>query len=151
MDDLDLFFDNLEEDLNDVILQEVVPIVENEVHLQSKRIYYEYTPYGSNKYESRYERQEDGSYGDRTMIDTEIQGSIKNGVLETITRNNSIAVGDEKGQYLDNIIEYGEKYGWSHKPPARPVFERAEEELHSSEKIENTIERSMKSRGYDIK
>ena len=150
MDDLDRFFANLEKDIKETMIAEIVPEVENEVYLQSKQIYFEFTPYGNNPYESRYERQESGSYGDREMIDTEIHGSIKSGVLETITRNNSIAVGDEKGQYLDSIIEYGEDYKWSHQPPARPVFERAEEVIESSNLLQNTMERSLKAKGYTI-
>lgn len=148
MDDLDLFFDNLEDDLNDTILQEVVPIVEEVVHEKSTDIYDEFTP---TMYERRYENNIQGSFGDREMINTEIDGNIKSGEINLITTNDSLANGSDKGSYLDDIIEEGERYTWSHKPPARPFAERAIEELHESNKIENAIERGMKSKGYNIK
>lgn len=147
MDDLDLFFDNLEDDLNDVILQEVVPIVEETVHEKSTDIYDEFTP---TMYERRYENNIQGSFGDIEMISTQTIGSIKSGEINLITTNDSLANGDDKGDYLDDIIEDGGRYGWSHQPPARPFAERSIEELHESNKIENAIERGMKSKGYDI-
>ena len=147
MDDLDLFFDNLEDDLNDTILQEVVPIVEEVVHEKSTDIYDEFTP---TMYERRYENNIKGSFGDREMINTEIDGNIKNGEINLITTNDSLANGSDRGDYLDDIIEDGERYTWSHQPPARPFAERAIEELHESNKIENAIERGMKSKGYTI-
>jgi hypothetical protein len=148
MDDIDSFFDNLEDDLNDTILQEVVPIVEEVVHEKSTDIYDEFTP---TMYERRYENNIQGSFGDREMITTQTVGSIKSGEINLITTNDSLANGSDKGNYLDDIIEDGERYTWSHKPPARPFAERAIEELHESNKIENAIERGMKSKGYNIK
>ena len=150
MDDLDLFFDNLEDDLNDVILQEVVPIVEEVVHEKSTDIYDEYTPSGNNPYHRRYENNIRGSFGDIEMINTQTIGNIKSGGIELITTNDSLARGDNEGEYLDDIIEGGDRYTWSHQPPARPFAERAIEELHESNKIENAIDRGMKSKGYDI-
>ena len=151
MDDLDLFLKEFEDDLNDTILQEVVPIVEEVLHDKSTDIYDEFTPYGVNHYNRRYENNIKGSFGDREMINTQIIGSIKNGEINLITTNDSLANGSDKGDYLDDIIEGGERYTWSHQPPARPFAERAIEELHNSGEIENAIERSMKSKGYDIK
>lgn len=147
MDDLDRLFVNMEDDLNDVILQEVVPIVKEVVHEKSTDIYDEFTP---TMYERRYENNIQSSFGDKSMINTQIIGSIKSGGINLITTNDSLANGDDKGDYLDNIIESGDRYGWSHQPPARPFAERAIEELHESNKIENAIEGGMKSKGYDI-
>lgn len=147
MDDIDSFFDNLEDDLNDTILQEVVPIVEEVVHEKSTDIYDEFTP---TMYERRYENNIQGSFGDREMINTQTVGSIKSGEINLITTNDSLANGSDKGNYLDDIIEDGERYTWSHQPPARPFAERAIEELHESNKIENAIEKGMKSKGYNI-
>ena len=147
MDDIDLFLEEFEDDLNDVILQEAVPIVEEELHKQSTEIYDEFTP---TMYNRRYENNIKGSFGDREVIHTEIDGNIKYGEINLITTNDSLANGDDKGDYLDDIIEDGERYGWTHKPPARPVSERTVEELNDNQKIENAIERGMRSKGYDI-
>lgn len=164
MDDLDLLLEEFEDDLNEVIMEKVVPIVEEEFHEQSERIYDEYTPWGTNPYQRRYENNVQGSFGDREMIDTEVEGSIKNGEINLMTRNNSLANGTQKGKYLDSLIEEGTSYGWRHKggngqagdgrpydfAPPRPVSERVVEELNDNQKIENAIERGMKSKGYDI-
>jgi len=148
MDDVDLLFEDIEDEIQNTMINEIIPIVENELHEQSVAIYDEFT---ALSYVSRYEKKEEGSFGDREMINTEIQGSIKNGILEIITTNDAKAVGDDEGEYLDDIIEYGDRYEWTHKPPARPVFERTMEELNASQIIENIIERNLKTQGYDIK
>ena len=164
MDDLDLFLEELEDDLNDVIIQEVVPIVEETYNEKSTDIYDEYMPWGTNPYQRRYENNVQGSFGDREMISTEVDGNIKDGEINLITRNNSLANGTQEGEYLDSFIEDGTSYGWRHKEGngeagsgrpydfalPRPVSERVVEELNDNQKIENAIERSMKSKGYDI-
>jgi len=163
MDDLDRFFANLEKDVQGILVEKVIPKVENIVHEKSTEIYDEYEPWGQ-KYNRRYENNIAGSYGDRQMINTEIQGNIKNGEINTLTTNDSLANGEQKGEYLDSIIEYGGEYTWSHDdgngqagrkepydfPLPRPVFQRAMEEIEFDNILGGNVTEGLKAKGYTI-
>ena len=129
-------------DFQSTIITDVVPKVENEVETvvqeESGHIYDEFTP-------TQYVRTFDFEKRENIQSTT-----INNGDEITITTmNNTLANGDEEGEFLDDIIENGERYGWSHKPPKRPVFKRSIERIKNEQVIEGAI-RSMLGSKYDL-
>ena len=137
-------FDNINlllSDLYSTVDTEVSPKLAEEVEIivqeESEHIYDEFTP-------TQYNRTYD--FADRSNIQSDIV-KVGNETIIT-TMNNSLAKGDEEGEYLDTIIEEG-KYGWSHKPPKRPVFERSIERIQGEQLVDNIVKSTL-SRKYDV-
>lgn len=124
-----------------VVLEKVAPIAEEKLDEVIDEIVYdgEFQPYGKNPYKRR---EDNGGYGDSNLIETNI--IVEENKITLVTTNKAVGAGDEAGERLDEIIEYGEKYGWYHVPPPRPVFATVKEEIRNSkdkiiEEIKNTL------------
>lgn len=89
-------------------------------------------------------RYKNGGYGDENNIHIT---KITNGLVQ-IT-NDTLANGDEKGERLDEIIEYGRDYHWKRQPPPRPVFEITQAKLDSGI-LEDVAIKKLKELGYKI-
>lgn len=160
--DIDSFLTQLETDITDTVVNDCKQVVEEKFHENSNKIYDKYTPWGW-KYKRR---RENGGYGDKSNISTQIINNGK-GDITLLTSNDTKGVGDAYGYYIDEIIEEGgdEKYTWRHSggsgkagigypddfPLPRPVSEWTMDELNETNIIENTIEKSLKAKGYNIK
>ena len=110
------------------------------VQEESEYIYEEYIPYGNNKYNRTYD------FKDRKNIESTII-DLQEDITITV-QNNSLAKGDNKGEFLDNYIENG-IYGWSHKPPKRPFMERSVEKIQNEHIVEEIVITTL-SKKYDL-
>ena len=140
-------FNNIDELFNDVrktisnnIIPKLAEEIEEVVQEESEHIYEEYTPYGSNKYNRTYD------FKDRKNIESSILNSQED--ITITVQNNSLAKGDNKGEFLDNYIENG-IYGWSHKPPKRPFMERSAEKIQNEHIVEEIVTTTL-SKKYDL-
>lgn len=115
------------EDILDIYDEEVI------------RMYNEYTP---SVYERRYDQ--DG-FGDKEfwISDTKARG---NNISYKMT-NEAKAV--KSRIRLDKIIEEG-IYDYP-GIPERPVYERSMERIEQERVVENTLEKELKKRGYELK
>ncbi|MEG2250117.1 MAG: hypothetical protein RR909_04120 [Bacilli bacterium] len=94
-----------------------------------------------NFYQRRYKN---GGYGDRNNIHINY---IKPGLIEVV--NESLANGDENGNRLDSIIEYGEEYGWNRQPPPRPVFEITKDKLELGDLMSEVVIKELGNLGLE--
>lgn len=163
--DIDSFLTQLETDIADTVVNDCKQVVEEKFHNNSNKIYDEYIPWSS--YGKQYKRRrENGGYGDKDNISTQIINN-GNGDITLLTSNDTKGVGDAKNNYIDEIIEEGgdKNYTWMHEngsgkagigypddfPLPRPVSEWTMDELNETNIIENTIEKSLKAKGYNVK
>lgn len=140
-------FNNIDELFNDIkktvsnnTIPKLTDKIEEVVQEESEYIYEEYTPYGSNKYNRTYD------FKDRKNIESSIV-DLEEDITITV-QNNSLAKGDDKGEFLDNYIENG-IYGWSHKPPKRPFMERSAEKIQNEHIVEEVIKTTLNKK-YDL-
>lgn len=140
-------FNSIDELFNDVkstVSNNTVPKlsdkIEEVVQEESEYIYEEYIPYGNNKYNRTYD------FKDRKNIESTII-DLQEDITITV-QNNSLAKGDNKGEFLDNYIENG-IYGWSHKPPKRPFMERSVEKIQNEHIVEEIVITTL-SKKYDL-
>lgn len=140
-------FNSIDELFNDIKLtvsNNTVPKlsdkIEEVVQEESEYIYEEYIPYGNNKYNRTYD------FKDRKNIESTII-DLQEDITITV-QNNSLAKGDNKGEFLDNYIENG-IYGWSHKPPKRPFMERSVEKIQNEHIVEEIVITTL-SKKYDL-
>lgn len=137
-DNLDLLFSDMYSTVDTEVTPKLAEEIETVVQEESEHIYDEFTP-------TQYVRTYD--FADRDNIQSNIT-KVGNETIIT-TMNNSLAKGDEEGEFLDDIIENGERYGWSHKPPKRPVFERSIERIQGEQLVENIVKSTL-GRKYDV-
>lgn len=116
----------------DVVGDELEETIEDELY---------HGDFEPNFYQRRYKN---GGYGDRNNIHVNY---IKPGLIEVV--NESLANGDEKGNRLDSIIEYGEEYGWNRQPPPRPVFEITKDKLETNGLLEEVVTKELKKSGFE--
>lgn len=170
MDEIDEWLIQLENDITEVVTTECKDIIEDKMHENSNLIYEDYEPWGKKPY---IRRKENGGYGDKGNIHTQIINN-GNGDITLLTSNDTKGnsgetntKGDNPNEYIDYIIEEGgeENYKWRHGagngqaghkepydfPLPRPVSEWTMDDLNETNIIENTIEKSLKSKGYNIK
>lgn len=120
------------------------------LHETSLEIYDEtvYKPYMEgcpHVYQRRYTK---GGFGDRENIKGEV--TMVDDTYFVEVSNDTIANGDDTGEYLDYFIEEG-IYEWGHTPPPRPFAIKGQNEVNNTSRINEIIESSMKSKGYNIK
>lgn len=96
-----------------------------------------------NIYERRYKN---GGYGDPNNIKIDF---INDNKIE-IT-NETLANGEEKGERLDKIIEFGEDYNWNRQPPPRPIFKATKEELIKTRILKKRLKEILESKGLKVK
>lgn len=134
--------DELFADFQSTVIAEVIPEIENEVETiiqeESEHIYEEFTP-------TQYERTFDFEKRENIQSTTV---NIGDEIIIT-TMNNTLANGDEKGEFLDDIIENGERYGWSHNPPKRPFMERSNERIQNEHIVEEVVKTTL-SKKYNL-
>lgn len=88
-----------------------------------------------------YKRRESGGIDDPNNIVGVV--TEEGSEINLNVTNNTLAVGDRKGEYLDEIIEEGvSPYGYPYSKP-RPFLENTEEELGSSGIIEKIIKAEL--------
>ena len=140
-------YDNLDDLLND-LQNDVENKVLNTLGEVSKEVLKETideTIYNGDFQPRTYlRRYSNGGYGDENNIHIK---KIAEGLLEMT--NDTLANGDEQGERLDDIIEYGRGYHWKRQPPPRPVFEITQAKLDSGI-LEDVAIKKLKELGYKI-
>ena len=128
------------EELKRVLSQEIAKSINNSDELKeavnqgSKQIYDEFEPM---TYQRRYE---EGGFGDIDNIEMEVQ-ETGNGVEVTLT-NNTLANGDNEGEYLDYYIDNG-IYEWNRKPPERHFMEYSKNIIEENDLIKKIIKKGL--------
>lgn len=133
-DDTELF-----SDLEEVITNSLLTSVDRKV----KKIYKGnvkkmYNSYDRTSYIPRYDK---GGFLDEDNWESRVDETGDS--FEYIMTNETLANGDNRGDRLDAYIEEG-KYSWSRKPEKRPVYEWTQEEIDSSNEVENAIYKDLK-------
>ena len=148
MDEFDLLMERLKEELRDVApaIAEEMKDIEQEVI--NEVVYNAYSP---TYYERRYE---DGGLSDKKNMEHDIEETANGFIIsvKNITKGNdeySEAEGYTDG-YISDIIEEGKGYGYGLDDVigARPFNEVSQEVIDSTNRIENTIIRELKKRGW---
>lgn len=133
-DDTELF-----SDLEEVITNSLLTSADRKV----KKIYKGnvkkmYNSYDRTSYIPRYDK---GGFLDEDNWESRVDETGDS--FEYIMTNETLANGDNRGDRLDAYIEEG-KYSWSRKPEKRPVYEWTQEEIDSSNEVENAIYKDLK-------
>lgn len=137
-DNFDDLFNDLKETVENPVLNTLGEVGKEVIKETTDEIVYhsEFQPY---TYLRRYEM---GGYGDEDNIHIR---KIGDGLLELT--NDTLANGDQSGERLDEIIEYGKNYNWRRQPPPRPVFEIVKQKL-SNEFLTDVVKQKLKEIGY---
>lgn len=128
------------EELKKILTQEIAKSINNSNELKeavnqgSKQIYDEFEPM---TYQRRYE---EGGFGDPDNIDMEVEVT-GNGVEVTLT-NNTLANGDDTGEYLDYYIDNG-IYEWNRRPPERHFMEYSKNIIEENDLIKKVIKKGL--------
>ena len=128
------------EELKQVLSQKISKAISESDELKeavnqgSKQIYDEFEPM---TYQRRYE---EGGFGDTDNIDMEVEVT-GNGVEVTLT-NNTLANGDNEGEYLDYYIDNG-IYEWNRKPPERHFMEYSKNIIEENDLIKKIIKKGL--------
>lgn len=133
-DDAELFGD-LEEAITNSLLTSVDRKVKKIYKSNVKKMY---NSYDRTSYMPRYDK---GGFLDEDNWESSV--NELSDTFEYIITNETLANGDNKGDRLDTYIEEG-KYNWSRKPGKRPVYEWTQEEIDSSNEVENAIYKDLK-------
>ena len=133
-DDTELFGD-----LEEVITNSLLTSVDRKV----KKIYKGnvkkmYNSYDRTSYMPRYDK---GGFLDEDNLESRVDETGDS--FEYVMTNETLANGDNKGDRLDTYIEEG-VYDWSKSPGKRPVYEWTQDEIDSSNEIENAIYKDLK-------
>ena len=148
MDEFDLLMERLKEELRDV-----APAIAEEMKNIEQEVINEvvYNAYSPTYYERRYE---DGGLSDKKNMKHDIEETANgfNITVKNITKGHEgyyMADGHTDG-YIADIIEEGKGYGYGLDDVigARPFNEVSQEVIDSTNKIENTIIRELKKRGW---
>lgn len=133
-DDTELFGD-----LEEAITNSLLTSVDRKV----KKIYRGNVEKMYNSYEQTYypRRYDDGGFLDEDNWQSSIDEL--GDTFEYIMTNETLANGDNRGDRLDTYIEEG-IYNWKRSPGKRPVYEWTQEEIDSSNEIENVIYKDLK-------
>ena len=133
-DDTELFGD-LEEAITNSLLTSVDRKVKKIYKGNVKKMY---NSYDRTSYIPRYDK---GGFLDEDNWESRVDEAGDS--FEYIMTNETLANGDNRGDRLDAYIEEG-KYSWSRKPEKRPVYEWTQEEIDSSNEVENAIYKVLK-------
>lgn len=133
-DEFELFSD-LEEELSTSMLTSVDKAVKKVYKRNVEKMYDSYNP----TYYQR--RMENRGFGDEDNLESTVD--CTGDTFEYVMTNETKPVYDTNYR-LDEIIESGEGYTWKRHPKARPVYEWTQEELDSSNEIENAIYKDLK-------
>ena len=133
-DDTELFGD-LEEAITNSLLTSVDRKVKKIYKGNVKKMY---NSYDRTSYIPRYDK---GGFLDEDNWESRVDETGDS--FEYVMTNETLANGDNSGDRLDTYIEEG-KYNWSRKPGKRPVYEWTQEEIDSSNEVENAIYKDLK-------
>ena len=128
------------EELKRVLSQEIAKSINNSDELKeavnqgSKQIYDEFEPM---TYQRRYEN---GGFGDPDNIDMEVE--VTGNGVEVILTNNTLANGDNEGEYLDYYIDNG-IYEWNRKPPERHFMEYSKNIIEENDLVKKVIKKGL--------
>ena len=148
MDEFDLLMEKLKKELRDITsaIAEEMKNIEQEVI--NEVVYNAYSP---TYYERRYE---DGGLSDKENMEHDIEETANGFIIsvKNITKGNdeySEAEGYTDG-YITDIIEEGKGYGYGLDSVigARPFTEISQNVIDYTDKIENTIIRELKKKGW---
>ena len=134
-DEFELFSD-LENDLTTSMLTSVDRKVRKVYKRNVEKMYVSYEP-------TYYQRRKDnGGFGDEDNLESRVDELGDS--FEYIMTNETLANGDNKGDRLDTYIEEG-IYSWRHHPSKREVSKWVQDEIDSSNEIENAIYKDLKN------
>ena len=133
-DDTELFGD-LEEAITSSLLTSVDKKVKKMYKGNVKKMY---NSYDRTSYMPRYDK---GGFLDEDNWESRVDETGDS--FEYIMTNETLANGDNRGNRLDEYIEEG-SYNWSRRPGERPVYEWTQDEIDSSNEIENAIYKDLK-------
>ena len=133
-DDTELFGD-LEEAITSSLLTSVDKKVKKMYKGNVKKMY---NSYDRTSYIPRYDK---GGFLDEDNWESRVDETGDS--FEYIMTNETLANGDNRGNRLDAYIEEG-SYNWSRRPGERPVYEWTQDEIDSSNEIENAIYKDLK-------
>ena len=148
MDEFDLLMERLKKELRDI-----TPAIAEEMKNIEQEVINEvvYNAYSPTHYERRYE---DGGLGDKENMEHDIEETANGFIIsvKNITKGNdeySEAEGYTDG-YIADIIEEGKGYGYGLDDVigARPFTEISQNVIDYTDKVENTIIRELKKRGW---
>ena len=133
-DDTELFGD-LEEAITNSLLTSVDRKVKKIYKGNVKKMY---NSYDRTSYIPRYDK---GGFLDEDNWESRVDETGDS--FEYVMTNKTLANGDNRGDRLDEYIEEG-SYNWSRRPGGRPVYEWTQEEIDSSNEVENSIYKDLK-------
>ena len=148
MDEFDLLMERLKKELRDI-----TPAIAEEMKNIEQEVINEvvYNAYSPTYYERRYE---DGGLSDKENMEHDIEETANGFIIsvKNITKGNdeySEADGHTDG-YIADIIEEGKGYGYDLDSVigARPFTEISQNVIDYTDKIENTIIRELKKKGW---
>ena len=148
MDEFDLLMEKLKDELRDI-----TPAIAEEMKNIEQEVINEvvYNAYSPTYYERRYE---DGGLSDKENMEHDIEETANGFIVsvKNITKGNdeySEAEGYTDG-YIADIIEEGKGYGYDLDSVigARPFTEISQNVIDYTDKIENTIIRELKKKGW---
>ena len=148
MDEFDLLMERLKKELRDI-----TPAIAEEMKNIEQEVINEvvYNAYSPTYYERRYEK---GGLSDKENMEHDIEETANGFIVsvKNITKGNdeySEAEGYTDG-YIADIIEEGKGYGYDLDSVigARPFTEISQNVIDYTDKIENTIIRELKKKGW---
>ena len=148
MDEFDLLMERLKKELRDI-----TPAIAEEMKNIEQEVINEvvYNAYSPTYYERRYEK---GGLSDKENMEHDIEETANGFIVsvKNITKGNdeySEAEGCTDG-YIADIIEEGKGYGYGLDDVigARPFTEISQNVIDYTDKIENTIIRELKKKGW---
>lgn len=133
--------------INQSIVKAMDDTVDKEVReIIAEEIDFAYSEFDEHVYMRRY--NEIGGFADPNMIET--QENLKRDGYSLTYTNEALANGDDEGDRLDYIIEYGEDYKWNSQPPPRPVMARSQERIKDENIIEKSLKVGLKKYGIEV-
>lgn len=140
-DDIAELLTDLEDDVSAILLtdldREVKEIYKEQVNLA-------YSSYEPSYYIRRYDRN--GGFADESNWQSDI--SKKRNGFEYTLENEALAVGEDRGDRLDMIIEEG-IYQYTPNPGKREVYQNTQDEIDNSDILEKALDKSLRNKGWD--
>lgn len=133
-DEFELFSD-LENDITNSMLTSVDKTVKKVYKRNVDKMYNSYNP----TYYQR--RMENEGFGDKDNWQSSVD--CVDDTFEYVMTNETLANGDNRGDRLDTYVEEG-IYNWKRHPGKREVYSNSQDELDSSNEVENAIYKDLK-------
>ena len=142
-DELELF-----EDLEDEISTIMLTDIDEEIRkIYKDKVDEMYDSYDRTSYIPRYNKN--GGFANEKNWNSYIDKNKDS--FEYILENETTGSMDDYGRRIDQIIETGEGYTWTRHPEARPVYEWTMQEVEDKDIVEKTLEKSLKTKGWEVK